>query len=178
VKPVLFILGPSGVGKSHLSKHLRRNGFLYVHIDTDSTKRSFAANGLPREWDDDFQNVNVSQLVAVLRDRLKDEHAGAVASFPTVYLFTPEMLDRASDLGVTPLLLWGTQEHCMNAAEERIRKKGMSFNRNRYERLNEPTFRAYCGREYDTFRVEAFRNDGSRFPEEEWVTRIMLRTTG
>jgi len=178
VKPILFILGPSGVGKSHVSKDLQRNGFLHVHIDTDRATRNFAANGFPREWDDDFQNVNVAYLVAVLRDRLNTEHAGAVVSFPTVDVFTPEMLGEASELGVTPLLLWGTREHCMKAAEARIRRKGMSFNRSHYERLNEPTFLAYCGAEYDPFRVEAFRNDGSRLPDEDWVAKFMLRTAG
>ena len=97
-------------------------------------------------------------------------------SFPTVHLFTPEMLGEASKLGVTPLILWGTREHCMKAAEARIQRKGMSFNRSRYERLNEPTFQAYSGREYNSFRVEAFRQDGSRFPVEELAAQVMLRT--
>jgi hypothetical protein len=129
VKPILFIIGPSGVGKSHVSKGLQKRGFLHVHIDTDRATRSFAANGFPKEWDDDFQKVNVGHLVAVLRDRVNNEHAGAVVSFPTVYVFTPEILGEASKLGVTPLLLWGTREHCMKAAEARIQRKGISFNR-------------------------------------------------
>ena len=58
-------------------------------------------------------------LVAVLRDRVNNEHAGAVVSFPTVYVFTPEILGEASKLGVTPPLLWGTREHCLKAAEPR-----------------------------------------------------------
>jgi adenylate kinase family enzyme len=89
VKPILFILGPSGVGKSYLSEHLRESGFLYEHFDTDRASRSFAAKGFPGEWDDDFQKVNVSHLVATLRDRVNKEHAGAVVSFPTTYVFKP-----------------------------------------------------------------------------------------
>jgi hypothetical protein len=178
VKPIVFILGPSGAGKSHVSKHFQRNGFLYVHIDTDRPTRSFAANGFPREWDEDFQNVNVDHLAAALTDRLNNEHAGAVVSFPTADVFTPEMLGQASRLGVTLLLLWGTREQCMNAAEERIRRKGMSFDRIRYERLNEPAFRTYSGREYDAFRLQAFQNDGSRFPDDEWIPKVAPPTAG
>ena len=178
MKPILFILGPSGVGKSHVSKQLEKNGFMFVHIDTDRPRGSFAANGLPREWDDDFRQVDVANLVAVLRTQLDDTRAGMVVSFPTVDVFTPEMLGQASELGVTPIVLSGTKEHCMKAAEERIQRKGKSFNRDRYKRLNDPTFLAYGGREYDAFRIEAFREDGSRFPDDRLVANIMRRTAG
>lgn len=178
MKPILLVLGPSGVGKSYLSKKLAKNGFLYVHIDTDRSERSFEANGFPAEWDGDFRQVELAELVAVLRDRLTEEHTGAVVSFPTVDLFTAEMLVEASLLGATPLLLWGTRDHCVKAAQQRIRKKGIPFNVPRYQRLNEPTFLAYSAREYDIFRAEAFRDDGSRFPEDEWLAEIMRRTDG
>jgi adenylate kinase family enzyme len=36
MKPIILVLGPSGVGKSYLSKMLQKKTFLYVHIDTDS----------------------------------------------------------------------------------------------------------------------------------------------
>jgi len=117
VNPIIFVLGPSGVGKSCLSKKLAKNKFLYVHIDTDNSERTFAANGFPSEWDDDFHKVDPVRLVGVLRDRLGDEHAGAVVSFPTVHVFTPEKLVKAAQLGVTTVLLWGKQEDCVRAAE-------------------------------------------------------------
>ena len=177
MKPSLFIFGPSGVGKSHVSRRLHKNGFLYVHIDTDRTTRTFAANGLPKEWDEDFRSINVAHLVDGLNRRV-DTQKGFVVSFPTSYLFTLEMLGESSELGVTPILLWGTREHCMKAADERMRRKGMTFNRSRYERLNEPTFVAYGSSEYDSFRVEAFQHDGSRFLDEGLVLRIMQRTNG
>ena len=178
MKPILFIFGPSGVGKSHVSRRLEKNGFLYVHIDTDRPGRSFAANGLPKGWDDDFRHVDVAHLVGVLRNQLDDKHAGMVVSFPTVDVLTPEMLGQASELGVTPIVLSGTKEHCMQAAEARIRRKGKPFNRSRYERLNDPTFLAYGGREYDAFKIEAFREDGSRFPDEQLVANIVRLTAG
>ncbi|MCL4299528.1 MAG: AAA family ATPase [Anaerolineae bacterium] len=178
MKPIIFLLGPSGIGKSHLSKMLAKNKFLYVHIDTDSIKRTFAANGFPSEWDDDFYKVNLAHFVSELRDRLDNEHAGVVVSFPTVHVFTPEKLVEAAQLRVTPVVLWGKQEHCIRAAEKRIEKKGGKFNLPRYERLNGPTFRAYGRPEYDAFRVEAFHEDGSRYPDEKWLTLIMERTAG
>lgn len=175
VKPIIFLLGPSGIGKSYLSAMLEKNKFLYVHIDTDSRERTFAANGFPSEWDGDFHKVNLAHLVSEIRDRLNNEHAGAVISFPTVYVFTSEKLVEAEQLGVTPVVLWGKQEDCIQAAKKRIEKKGRTFNLPRYERLNGPTFLAYGRPEYDSFRVDAFREDGLRYSNEKWLTRIMER---
>jgi len=178
VKPIIFLLGPSGIGKSYLSEMLSKNKFLYVHIDTDSQKRTFAANGFPSEWDDDFRKVNLAHFVGELRDRLDNEHAGAAVSFPTVYVFTPEKLVEAEQLGVTPVVLWGKQKDCIRAAEKRIEKKGLKFDLPRYERKNVPTFQAYGRPEYDAFRVQAFQEDGTRYPNEEWLTKIIERTGG
>lgn len=178
MKPIIFVFGPSGVGKSYLSKMLQKKAFLYMHIDTDSRNKSFAANGFPSEWDQDYHKVDPAHLVSILLDRLHDEHAGAIISFPTVHVFTHEKLVAAAHIGVTPLVLWGKHEECVRAAQERIKKKGLRFNASRYERLNEPTFRAYVRPEYDAFRVEVFQQDGSRYPDEELLARIMERMAG
>lgn len=177
VKPIIFLLGPSGIGKSYVAKLLVKKRFLSVHIDTDS-RRTFTANGFPSEWDKDFRKVNPAILVDKLQDRLDNGHAGAAVSFPTVHVFTPEKLVEAAQLGVTPVVLWGKQEDCMRAAEKRIKKKGWKFNLPRYERLNGPSFRAYGRAEYDAFRVVAFQEDGSRYPDEKWLTLIMERSSG
>jgi hypothetical protein len=42
-------------------------------------------------------------------------------------------------------------------------------------RLRVMTFRAYSTREYDSFRVEAFRKGGSRFPVEDRTAQVVLR---
>jgi hypothetical protein len=175
LKPIILVFGPSGVGKSYLSKKLAKRKFLYVAIDTDRKERTFAANGFPSNWDEDYHKVDVGHLVRVLGDRLGGEHEGGVISFPTVYVFTPENLAKAAKLGVTPVLLWGRPEDCERAAEGRINKKGKPFNRPRYKEKNKDAFQAYGCPEYGTFRVEAFREDGSRYPDDELLARIMAR---
>ncbi len=175
LKPIFLVLGPSGVGKSFLSEILESKGFLYLHIDTDSPERSFKANGFPAEWDNDFRQVEFDKMVVILRNKLIEEQIGTIISFPTSYLLTYEMLIKAINVGMTPLLLWGTREHCMNSANERIKKKGKTFNQNRYDKWNNPTFLTYSIPDFDDFRVEAFRDDGSRYPEEEWLAEIMQK---
>ena len=177
--PIIFVLGPSGVGKSYLSEGLEQDySFMRLPIDTDDKKKSFEANGFPSEWDKDVHKVDPAHLVSVVRGRLAVEHAGAVISFPTVHVFTPEKLVEAAQLGVTPVVLWGKQEDCVRAAEKRIKKKGMTFNLTRYMRLNGPTFEAYALPEYADFRVEAFRPGGDRWPRGEWLAAIMSRAAG
>ena len=176
LKPIIFVFGPSGVGKSYLSKELEKNRFLYKAIDTDRRERTFKANGFPEEWDEDYRNAYFPRMVGILRNLLGDEHAGAIVSFPTLYVFTPEELAEAAQIGVTPLVLWGKYENCVRAAKNRIEKKGKKFNLPRYEKLNRRTFHAYVYPEYDAFRVEAFQEDGLRYPDEEWLAQIMGRT--
>lgn len=176
VKPILLVLGPSGVGKSYLSKKLEKKGFLYVHIDTGNS-HSFKENGFPADWDNDFLKVDFDMLVDVLQNRLSYEDIGAIISFPTVFLFTPEMLDKASQSGASPILLWGSRDHCEKAAQKRIKNKKQNFNAPQYDKLYKPAFLTYASRGYDKFRVEAFQNDGSRFPGEEWLAEIMRTRT-
>ena len=181
-KPILFIFGPSGVGKSYLSQVLEEKcRFLYRQFDTDREERKFESYGFSKEWDTDFQNIVVADLVAYLKGQIEDEHAGVVASFATTYIFTPEMLGEARKIGVTPILLWGTRKHCMESAEKRLQKKGRSFDEKRvtrYQLQNKPTFLKYCGQEYNTFRIDAFRHDGSRPSTEEWIEKIMCHLGG
>lgn len=96
---------------------------------------------------------------------------------PTTHLFTAGRLTEAAQLGATPFVLWGAREACMKAAENRIKKKMRDFDPVRYARRNDPTFAAYGLPEYDSFRVDAFRHDGSRYPLEEWVAVLIKRTT-
>jgi len=179
-QPIIFIFGPSGVGKSHLSNLIKKQNFLYVHIDTDDTKKTFVANGFPSEWDNDFSKVNFDVFVGKLRERLETEYDGVVVSFPTSYRFTKENLDYLRKLGVIPILLWGTEENCKLSAINRMKEKGKKTGRNlnmgryldRYDQKNLQTFQLYSRPEYDTFKLEAFRVDGSRFLDEEIKKQI------
>ncbi len=154
--------------------------FRYLRIDTDGGGRhTFAANGFPPEWDSDPQGIDFARFVDELhRHNDSARSAGAVVSLPTTYRLTPEQLEKASQYGVTPIVLWGTEEHCIRATTKRIKGKGGTFNLPRYRARNGPTFEAYGRPEYAAFRVEAFRPDGSRWPQEEWLRQVLARTAG
>jgi shikimate kinase len=177
VEPIIFVLGPSGVGKSYVSKALEED-YSFLHLDIDK-KCGFNANGFPAEWDEDIGKINFANLATVVRSRLAvEEHAAAVLSFPTEHVFSPQQLEDASCVGISTVVLWGTEERCLEVRRERQKKRIGRFDERdlkHYRRMNRRTFETYARSEYADFRVEAFQPDGSRWPREHVLGLILGR---
>jgi hypothetical protein len=177
VEPIIFILGPSGVGKSYVSKALEED-YSFLHLDIDK-KCGFNANGFPAEWDEDSCKINFANLATVVRSRLAvEQHAAAVLSFPTVHVFSPQQLEDASRVGISTVVLWGTEERCSEVRRGRQMKRIGRFNSKdleRYQRKNRTTFETYARPEYADLRVAAFQPDGSRWPREHILALILGR---
>jgi len=175
LKPIIFVLGLSGVGKTDTAKALSKN-YSLLHIDIDRKGGGFAKAGFPPEWDEDVARVDFAHLAAGVRDRLGDQHQGAVVSFPTTYRFRREQLAVASTHGVGVVVLWGALERCWDVRRERQEKnKRMTPDHADYLRKNRPTFEMYEGAEYDEFKAEAFQPDGSRPSRETLLTLVLAR---
>jgi len=173
LKPIILVLGLSGVGKTVTAKALSKD-YSLLYIDIDRKGRGFAKAGFPGEWDEDVARVDFALLTAGVRDRLRDQYQGAIFSFPTTYRFSREQLDIASTHGVGVVVLWGVLDRCWDVRRERQEKnKGTTPDHADYLRKNSPTFEMYEGAEYDEFKVEAFRPDGSR-PSRETLLRLVL----
>ena len=173
MKPIIFIFGPSGVGKSYLSNLMERQNYSFIHIDTDDAKKTFASYGYPSEWDKDFSKVDFDVFVGNLIKEAKGTgYNGLIVSFPTTHIFTQEKIIFLKQLGVIPILLWGDEKKCKLAVEKRREEKKIPLDWNRYDEKNLPTFALYSCHEYDIFRFEAFKLDGSRFSDEELKKQI------
>jgi hypothetical protein len=168
---VFLVLGPSGVGKSHVSGLLEREWALFCW-----RIYNFAANGFPSESDGHGAQVDVARLLAEVHVRRAAQGAaGAVVSIAPEDVLQPRQLIEARDLGATPVVLWGTPDQCVQARRERSKKNRKRFNEKdmpRYWQKNHAAFEAYRGPEYSEFRVEAFRPDGSRWLDQEWIERV------
>lgn len=174
---IVFVLGPSGVGKSCVSEGLVED-YLFLHFDIDRN-HGFKANGFPAGWDEDLGKVDFAHLAAAVHGRLAiEQRAAAVLSFPTVHVFSLEQLEAASRSGITTVVLWGTKERCIEARRIRSRKNRVRFVLDRYERKNRRTFETYGQSEYASLRVEAFHPDGSRWPREHILGLITERMSG
>jgi len=173
LKPIIFVLGISGVGKTDTAKALSKN-YSLLHIDIDRKGGGFAKAGFPPKWDEDVARVDFALLAAGVRGCIDDQHQGAVLSFPTKYRFRRQQLSVASTHGVGVIVLWGALERCWDVRRERQEKnKGTMPDHDDYLQKNRPTFEMYNGAEYNEFKVEAFQPDGSR-PSREILLALVL----
>jgi broad-specificity NMP kinase len=108
VEPIIFVLGTSGVGKSYVSKALKED-YAFLHLDIDRN-HGFERNGFPTEWDKDFSKVDCAQLATQVRTSVAaQQRNGAILSFPTVHLFSTIQLEDASRVGISTIVLWGSE---------------------------------------------------------------------
>ncbi|RJP78975.1 MAG: hypothetical protein C4522_10655 [Desulfobacteraceae bacterium] len=179
MKPIIIILGPSGVGKSYISQGLSEE-YLFRHFDIDNTN-GFKKNGFPAEWHDDICRVNFAYLSSTVRERLTKEQRGAVLSFPTIHVFSHKQLEAASHVGISTVVLWGSEKCCIEARKIRSKMNRKRFNLidiDRYKKKNRLSFETYARSEYTEFRIETFQPDGSRWPRERILSIIMDRIVG
>ena len=94
MKPVILVLGLSGVGKTSTSDELGKK-YLLQHIDMDRSN-SLKRIGLPNEWDTDVQQVDFALLADNVRSCIEDEDRGVILSSPTVHRFTGKQFDGAA----------------------------------------------------------------------------------
>ena len=175
MKPIVFVLGLSGIGKTSTSGALGKK-YALRHINMDRSK-AFKRIGLPNEWDTDIERVDFAALADHVRSCLKNEDRGAILSFPTIYRFTREQLDSAAAQGICVGILWGPFECCAMARRERQEARGKGTpSAIRYERLNKPTFDMYSRGVYERFRVKTFDANCSRRPYEAILADIAACT--
>lgn len=179
MKPIIFVLGLSGVGKDYASGVLKEQ-YALLHKDMDRHPRHvFKSAGFPAEWDKDLSLVDFGTLAAGVRDEVADHYRGAVLSFSTTYRFDRGQLKVAGSHGVGVVLLWGELRLCMEVRRERQwTGKRRRLNKADYLRKNEPTFNMYKSSEYDEFRVENFGRDGSRPSRETLLARMTKQLAG
>ena len=165
---VIFGLGPSGVGKSHILELLAPEiGFFLLDLDT---KRPFSRNALRDEWHVFSTELNPEPLLRALHNRISTEkNAGIILSFPSTRILTPEHVAASRAVGIRTILLWGPTDLCREAALGR--EDGRVNTEAQYDKSNQSVFAIYGRTEYDPIRVETFVN-GSRLPPAAILERI------
>jgi hypothetical protein len=175
LKPIIYFLGPSGVGKSCNSKGLKED-YSFLHIEIQS---GFKRNDFPAEWDEDVATIDFAILAADVRNRISADQRGAALSLRAEHVLTLQQLTNALRAGISPIVLWGTKERCFEARRVRqVKRLGQigAGDVKRYWQMNTLTFATYGRAEYDAFRLETFQPDGSRWPREHLLKRVLART--
>lgn len=166
--PIMFLVGPSGVGKSHVSNLLiARFGFVFMDIDIH---RPFGHYKIRKEWNAFETELNPLPLVSALRGRVDSNASGLLLSFPSRRILSRKHIDAVRSVGVRTVLLWGPYEVCKNAALGR--QDGRVTSPSQYDDANEATFATYGNPEFDAIRVEVPRPEGGYWPDELLLNRI------
>jgi hypothetical protein len=172
VPRLMFLVGPSGVGKSTIAEPLCSDLALY-HVDVD--RNPLKAYGIKDEWHEFWTGNNPGPIADALRAIAAAEgRAGALLSLPSneKRVLHPGHVDTAQRAGIEVVVLWGPEGLCKKARKGRDLELGLPWNESKYDERNRRTFELYIGPEYDGLRVEAFEEDGRRRPREETVAAI------
>ena len=173
---IIFILGPSGVGKSEVAKWFAKEGVL--HVDTDC-RNGLHYHGLRRKWDQFSRLSDAAPLASALRDSAVTAGlAGVVLSVPSTRVLSWQQVEVARRAGIETVVLWGPEDACKEARRARDCQDGIPWNEGRYDESNNDAFDIYSRPEFDDIRIEMFGSDGSRRPREETMVTITRRIAG
>jgi len=167
--PIVFLLGPSGVGKDYVVTLLtKQSPFLFMDFDIH---HPFGHYALRKEWSRFATEFDPKPFAASLRASNKDANAtGLLVSFGSRCVLTRKHLDAAAAVDIQAVLLWGPKEFCRKAAIGR--NDGRVTTDSKYDEANKIAFETYSSVEFDPIRVEVFRADGSHRPDEELFNDI------
>jgi hypothetical protein len=169
---LLFLVGPSGVGKSTIAEPLCSELALY-HVDID--RHPVKAHGIRDEWQEFRARKNAEPLANALRAIASREgRTGVLVSLPSnkKRLLHPGHVDAARDAGITVIVLWGAEEVCKRARKARDVKSGLQWDETTYDARNRRPFEVYGSPEYDDIRIDVFEEHGRHRPREETLAAI------
>jgi hypothetical protein len=166
--PVIFVVGPSGVGKDEVCGWIKTQ-YNFVHVDIDQPGH-FEAKGLQSQWNR-LKKLDPSALASALRGSASEANAvGVVISLPSDKVMMPEMGKTAEAVGIFTLVLWGPIEAC-----KRARKGRDGSVKDTYDQKNRKAFATYSLPEFADSRVEVFGADGYHLPRDQIRTLIRDR---
>jgi hypothetical protein len=171
----VFILGPSGVGKTTLARALRaRLGFLWYEVDL-AYANGVTFWGLRPEWDQYLDSAHVPPFASKVRMRIAAAGcAGAVLSLPSNVLLSPYHILVARDAGIEPILLYGPPEECLLSFLTREACTGRGLPREHWEHFDVWSSLDCSDLQCGDYCLSAF-SEGERRPTSELMAEVCAR---
>lgn len=174
MEKALLIFGPSGVGKSTVSKWLSEDlGLLLFEGDLWREKEidGIDANDLRVEWNAFWEGKQPSPLYKMLIKRAKGKGKnGAILSLPSIIPNIDLLMD-AVRIGFSIAVLYGTGADCMNAFLEEQKKHNKEQSITHWIYHNAQSYAEMSSPEFELYRISTFVN-GQRKSRAELVKEV------
>jgi shikimate kinase len=177
-EPILFILGPSGVGKTDLGNYLQKELNL-LHLDFDVMERGDVIKELDLrdQWNELFNECKPQRFVDEIRKRCREQSCqGASISFVGNCVFLKEFLKRHILLGIRCVILYGSAADCIKWFLHREKKTGRGLPIEHWLVHNPDSYIKFSLPVFDEYRLNVFDQNGRR-PNSEILAEIESRLT-
>ncbi|MGB8918732.1 MAG: shikimate kinase [Candidatus Sulfotelmatobacter sp.] len=173
--PILFVLGPSGAGKTTLGQWLAEDlHFLWIEID------QWLADGIDRanlrpEWNEFWDRCQAGAIASTLRARvLNDGARGAVLTFPSLVVFSVQQLAVLEQAGIRVLVLYGSEEDCLAAFLKREKELGRNLPKEHWLANNSEVHKRLGDASYERYRLDGFQS-GQRLDRALLTAKVKNR---
>jgi hypothetical protein len=170
---ILFLLGPSGVGKSKVAGWASEDlGLSHLPIDRwPSPTDGIDTAGLRREWDLFLEQQEAGPLAVAIRGKSQGS-SGTCLTFPSRLVLSIAHLTATDAEGVTTVILWcPTPEDCLHAFLDREKESGRGLGPDHWKCNNASEWATYNEPPYDAYRVPTFVN-GMRRSRESLIAAL------
>lgn len=174
---ILFVLGPSGAGKTSLGQHLDKN-YGWLHLEVDLPDRDgIDAHGLRGQWDPFWESFSPDSLAREIRQRTaSDGKRGCVVSFSSLLVLSPKHICAAEKVLIKTIYLYGTAAHCIDSFLQREQVSGRCLSLDHWLYYNKEHYMEMSRPEYAPYRIPVFDGRGSRRPYEEVLDDIQKQS--
>jgi len=160
---IIFILGPSGVGKSTIGPLVSEAlDFLYIEVDRYPDGDGIDLENIRTQWNVFCNKCNASPLAKSLRKKaLMAGRKGVVLTFPSLF-FEPDSFKRLEKENINVFILSGSSTECLGSFLRRERKTGRNLTIEHWLMHNNLIFSKMFLPEYEQFRISAFKSGRHR----------------
>jgi hypothetical protein len=161
-EPNLFILGPSGAGKTRLGRYIAKaRKYLHLEIDRYPDGDGIDLENLRHVWDPFFEQGDVAALASALCARAASSGRPAcVLTFPSGLVLSSLHIAAAADHNILVRYLYGSAADCLASFIKRERESVRNLPVQHWFANNACAYLDISTAEFARHRVIAFGNGG------------------